>query len=681
MKKKKKWLCILLTLLVFTVSSPTVYAQTGNKEDETEATDKILAPYFVIQNPDSSVDRFPLKETSVTTNINGVIAETYVIQTYANEGENPINASYVFPASSEVTVHGMKMEIGNNVVTAQIKEKEEAKQEFEQAKSEGKSASLLEQQRPNVFTMDVANIMPGDTARIELHYTELINPSEGIYEFVFPTVVGPRFASPAADSNSGTDAFVETPYLPDGETPPGAYNITVNLSTGVPITELSCKSHEINIVKSSDSTAQVTLANPADYAGNRDFILKYKLTDDDVQSGLVLTKGEAENYFMLTIQPPERYQSEDIPPREYIFVLDVSGSMNGYPLDTAKVLIQNLVTNLKETDKFNLILFSGASTQMSPESLPATEKNIKEALRMIDKQKGYGGTSLAPALEDALAVPMDENIARSIVVISDGYISGEQNIFDIINENMDKSSFFSFGIGSSVNDYLISGIAKAGLGESFVVTDSADAEETAERFRTYIQTPLMTDIHITFDGFETYDVEPSVPATLFAQRPIVLFGKWKGEAAGTIQITGKTGSRDYQKELSVADIKKEEANDAISYLWARTRLERLMDYGYSKDDPSVKEEVTKIGLDYSIMTPYTSFIAVIDVIRNPEADADDVDQALPLPLQVSNLAVGGGYRAYCEPGSIILIALMAGILVIRLFCQSKKRKQTSFIQR
>ncbi len=212
-------------------------------------------------------------------------------------------------------------------------------------------------------------------------------------------------------------------------------------------------------------------------------------------------------------------------------------------------------------------------------------------------------------------------------------------------------------------------------------TDSADAEETAERFRTYIQTPLMTNINITFDGFETYDVEPSVPATLFSQRPIVLFGKWKGETAGTIQITGKQEAGITKRNFPLPISKKEEDNDAISYLWARTRLERLMAYDYSKDDPSVKEEVTKIGLDYSIMTPYTSFIAVIDVIRNPEADADDVDQALPLPLQVSNLAVGGGYRAYSEPGSIILIALMAGILVIRLFYHIKKRKQTSFIQR
>lgn len=669
MKKKRKWLCMLLALLVSVSSAPVVLAKENNAEDK----DSILAPYFVVESSDSSVDRFPLKGTDVTVNINGMIAEIFVNQTYANEGENPINARYVFPASSDVTVHGMTMQIGNHMVTAKIKEREEAKQEFEQAKSEGKSASLLEEQRPNVFTMDVANIMPGDTARIELHYTQLITPCEGTYEFVFPTVVGPRYMSASEDVSDDHNHFVGTPYLPDGKTPNNTYNITVNLSTGVPITDLRCKSHEINIVKSGESSAQVTLANPEDYAGNRDFILKYKLNGEDIRSGLMLSKGSDENYFMLTVQPPERFEPEEITRREYIFVLDVSGSMNGYPLDTAKVLIRDLVSNLREEDSFNLILFSGSSVQMSKKSVPATEENIQKALNLIDKQEGYGGTSLSPALEDAVAIPSKHNIARSIVVITDGYVSGEQNAFDIINDNMDKANFFSFGIGNAVNEYLIKGIATAGLGESFIVTDAEDAAATADRLRTYIQSPLLTDIQVAYDGFEVYDVEPSVPSTLFAQKPIVLFGKWKGEPKGTITITGKKGKEDYIQEIKAEDVTAYEKGDAIRYLWARMRLERLMDYGYSKDDPSVKEEVTQIGLNYSIMTPYTSFIAVVEEIRNPEGNSTDVDQALPLPLQVSNLSVGGGYRAYSEPADMILVVALIGIMLIGGLRHRKRR--------
>ena len=678
MKNGKRRFCILSALLLWIFCAPVICAASQEENGE----DEILAPYFVIQKGASSVDTFPLKATSVAVTVNGMIAETHVTQTYANMGKEPISARYVFPASSSVSVHGMTMEIGNQLVCAKIKEKEEAKKEFEQAKSEGKSASLLEQQRPNVFTMDVANIMPGDSAKIELHYTQMITPRDGVYEFVFPTVVGPRYAEPgegAADgSEGGRNGWVRSPYLPKGQTPLGTYDITVNLDAGVPVSELSCKSHEIEVSKNGDTKACVTLADKEDYAGNRDFILNYKLTGDELQTGLVLTRGERENFFLVTVQPPERYVPQDIPPREYIFVLDVSGSMNGYPLDTAKTLIRDLVSGLRETDRFNLILFSGSSQKMAEKSLPATAENIRQAVDLVDRQEGGGGTSLAPALEEAIAIPRTESdaagCARSIVVVTDGYISGEQNVFDLINQNMSTASFFSFGIGSSVNDYLIKGIANAGLGEAFIVTDEADALSTAQSFRTYIQTPLLTDIQVDYEGFEVYDTEPSVPSTLFAQKPIVLFGKWKGEPSGTIRISGKTGTKDYEQQIPVAASAISQQSDALRYLWARTRLEQLMDYGFSKDDPSVKDEVTRIGLTYSLMTPYTSFVAVVDSIKNPEGKSKDVNQPNPLPLQVSNLAVGGGYVAYSDPGSLRVIFPLAGALFLG-FLRKKKRKQ------
>lgn len=696
----RKWICCLLALLLFAASCPMVYAAENNTAEEDS---NLLAPYFIIQGTGddaSSVEHFPLKETNVVSNINGMIAETYVTQTYANEGDTPINARYVFPTSSDVTVHGMKMVIGNEMITARIKEKEEAKTEYEEAKSEGKSASLMEQKRPNVFTMDVANIMPGDTVSIELHYTELITPKENIYEFVFPTVVGPRYAPPAASDdsdsvgdNSATDAagsnednpasdaadsvegnsasgnnsfgdddWVASPYLEYGATPPGDYNITVNLSTGVPLAEITCKSHAIEIQQSDASAAQITLADSDDYAGNRDFILKYRLTGEEIQSGLVLSGGQAdngssssENFFMLTIQPPERYEPEDILPREYIFVLDVSGSMSGYPLDTAKALIRDLVTDLHETDTFNLILFANETNLLSPGSLPATAKNVRAAAKLIDELEGGGGTSLLPALENAVAIPKQDDTARSIVIITDGYISNDSEIISFITDNMDSASFFSFGIGSSVNDYLIKQIAGCGLGESFIVTDSEDAAESAANFRTYIEAPLLTDISLNCIGFDVYDVEPSVPSVLYASQPIVLFGKWRGKPDGIITITGKAGTEEFVQEILVNDVEVDMKNEAIRYLWARTRLDRITKYGSVRNDSSVKDEITQLGLEYNMVTPYTSFIAVSEIIRNAEGDSTDVDQALPLPQRVSGLAVGGGYRAYSEPELLLLI--------------------------
>ena len=662
-KRGKKWISMIIAVLLLPVYSLTAYGESSDVDD----ADVTLAPYFFVENAGKAADSFPLKGTEVSTNINGTIADTYVVQTYANEGKKPINATYVFPASTKVSVHGMKMEIGDKVITAKIKEREEAKQEFEQAKSEGKSASLLEQQRPNVFTMNVANIMPGDTIRIELHYTELIVPTEGVYQFVFPTVVGPRYASPSQDSNAKTNKWVASPYISDGGTPPGEYNITANISTGVPISGLTSNSHDIDVAWDGESAAKVTLSDPEEFAGNRDFILEYKLTGEKVQSGLILNAGETENFFMLTIQPPERFTPEDIPPREYIFVLDVSGSMSGYPLDTAKELIKSLVTNLHETDTFNLILFSNGFAIMSDKSLPATKGNINRAINMIGQQNGGGGTELSKALRRAVFIPKEEDVARSVIVITDGYISGESAIFDIINECLGKTSFFSFGIGTSVNRYLIEGIAKAGLGESFVVTEASEASDAAERFREYVQSPILTDIHIAYDGFEAYDIEPANLPTLFAQRPLVLFGKWRGEPSGTVKISGKSGAHDYVQHIQVSDIEPRESNSAIRFLWARTKVDSLMYYGLDQGAPDAKKEITAIGLEYSMLTPYTSFTAVLDTIRNNEESAD-VSQPLPLPLNVSNLAVGEGYAIGSEPESALLISVilfMAAVFFVK----------------
>ena len=670
MRKMKHRLCILFTLLLFFAHSTTICG--AQYDDDTDAT---LAPYFLIDGMDTATDSFPLKETNVSVNINGIFAETFVTQTYSNEGQEPINATYVFPASSRVTIHGMKMEIGDEIITAKIKEKEEARHDYEQAKSEGKSASLLEQQRPNVFTMDVANVMPGDIIRIELHYTEMITPTDGIYQFVFPTVAGPRYTSPSVPKSLKAETWIASPFLRLGDTPREKYNINVNLSAGVPITDLQCGSHKIDVAWDNQTSARISLSNPEEFAGNRDFILDYKLTGTEISSGLMLGTGESENFFLLMVQPPERYTPETIPPREYIFILDVSGSMYGFPLDTSKELIRNLAGSLRETDRFNVILFSDSLIQMSPESVPATAENVQKAFALIDNEEGGGGTELAPALETALAIPASPGAARSVIAITDGYISGEREIFDIIGRNIGTTNFFSFGIGSSVNRYLIDGIAKTGLGESFVVTDPSEAAATADRFRNYIQSPVLTDVQVTYDGFDVYDIEPPTLSTLFASRPIVLFGKWKGEPSGTIHITGKTGGRDYAEDIPVSAAIPLEANNIIQYLWARTRVERLTDYGMTEDlQANAKKEVTELGLRYSMMTPYTSFIAVTEKVRNTEGKSTDVKQPLPIPMNVSEWAIGNGYTVGSEPGSLLLVLLMAAAVLLNVWYQNSKKK-------
>jgi Ca-activated chloride channel homolog len=500
-----------------------------------QADDRTLSPYFVVAGEGSPIEQFPLKETNVSVNIEGVIADVHVIQKYANEGDQPINATYVFPASTQASVHGMTMVIGERVVTAAIKERETAKAEFVAAKEQGKSASLLEQQRPNVFAMNVANIMPKDDVQIDLHYSELLIPTAGTYEFVYPTVVGPRYSNQPEVGAAETDKWVKSPYLPEGNVPPTSFNIAASISTGIPLQDLSCPSHKVDVQWTTSSNARMTLTPSGEFAGDRDFILRYRLTGKVIQSGLMLYQGDKENLFLLMVQPPERIKPADIPPREYIFVLDVSGSMFGFPLDTAKALIRDLIGHLRPIDKFNVVLFSGASVTMAPSSIPATAGNIDNAITLINAQRGGGGTELAAALRKAFALPAEEAFSRTVVVITDGFIAAEKETFELIQDNLGRSNVFSFGIGHGVNRYLVEGVAKAGTGESFVVTKPQDAPEAAARFRAYVESPLLTDIEVRFKDFDAYDVEPPKIPDLFAKRPLVVFGKWRGEPKGEIE--------------------------------------------------------------------------------------------------------------------------------------------------
>ena len=664
MKRNVRYVCLILVAIAmfcFFGSKETHYS--GSAQAQSAGTpqtqeDKTLSPYFFVQG-DPAVDHLPLKDTSVQIDVSGVIADVKVLQTYRNEGSRPINARYVFPASTRAAVYSMRMRIGDQVILAKIKEREKAKQEFDKAKAEGKSASLLEQNRPNVFSMSLANIMPGDQIEIELRYTELLVPTDGIYEVVFPTVVGPRYSS--GSSATQADHWVKSPYLHQGDKPTSTLHISARISAGVPIQDLSSPSHPIVPQWQNPSIAQVVLDHLDPNQGNRDFILRYRLTGDQIASGLILYKGDDENFFLYMAQPPERVANSDIPAREYIFVVDVSGSMEGFPLNTSKRLLRDLIGQLQPSDLFNVVLFSGDSTVLSPESLPADQPNISKAIRLLEQQRGAGGTELLAAVKRATSVPRDASVSRSIVLVTDGYVSAEQGTFDYIRDNLDRCNVFAFGIGAAVNRYLIEGVAKAGMGEPFIVTQESEAPAIAAKFREYIQTPVLTDIHVRPVGFDVYDVHSAHIPDLFAQRPVILFGKWRGPVAGAFELQGKTGHGDYLTRLDVGGVQPEDGNRALRYLWARSRIAELSDYGASHLDDDRISTITSLGLKYNLLTQYTSFIAVREVVTNTQGAAQDVDQALPLPLGVSDLAVGS------EPELLWLMTSFIAIALLMLF--------------
>ncbi len=608
-----------------------------------ETEDKTLSPYFFVKSDNPETDQLPLKLTSVNVNIAGVIADVTVSQVYKNEGKNVLEAIYVFPASTRAAVYDMKMKIGEREIFAIIQEKQQARQTYEQARNEGKTASLLEQMRPNVFQMNVANIMPGDIIEVELKYTEFLVPELSIYEFVYPTVVGPRYSNQTEES-APDDTWISNPYLNEGEKPTYSFNINVHIAAGLPISDIRSTSHEVDINFENKTLADIKLKDSEEFEGNRDFIIQYQLSGNKIESGIMLYEGKDENFFMAMIQPPKNVISSDIPPREYVFIVDVSGSMRGFPLDISKELLRNLITDLRNQDRFNVLLFAGSSSVLFERSMPASSENISKAINHIDNQYGGGGTELLPALKRALALEGTENYSRTFVIATDGYVSVEKETFDLIRENLGQANFFAFGIGSSVNRYIIEGMAHVGMGEPFILTNQGEAEKSARKFRNYISSPVLTNIRMKYPGFNVYDVIPQNIPDVLAERPIVVIGKYKGIASGKIELNGQTGTENYSKSISLSLSKPFENNKALKYLWARQKIMLLDDYNNINNTQELIDEILQLGLKYNLLTNYTSFVAVDSEIRNSGGNVTLVKQPLPLPKGVSNYAVGNARK-------------------------------------
>ena len=662
--------CVLFALWAFAMSVAWSPAFAGDSQAAPAE-----GPYFQLAGGDPAIDRLPLKSTQVDARIAGVIADVTITQRYKNEGQRPIEARYVFPGSTRAAVHAMQVRLGGRVLNAKIEEKQRARIQHETAKREGKTSALLEQERPNVFQMNVANILPGDDILVELRYTELVAPTEGRYEFVFPTVVGPRYHKPS--TAGGSSSFPATPHLKEGEAPNSSFAMTVRFASPLPVGELRSPSHGIEVAGEGTPQAEVTVNDTVSH--NRDFILHYRLAGERTATGLTLfqgdgTDGGGENFFLAVVEPPRAIAPAQINPREYVFVVDISGSMHGYPLNTAKVLLRNLIGHLRPTDTFNVMLFSGSSQMLNPAPVAATRANIDRAIATIDQQRGGGSTEIVPALKRIAALPKASDVSRSVIVVTDGYVTVENEVFQLVRRNLGHSNVFAFGIGTSVNRHLIEGIARAGQGEPFVVTKPEMAAAQAERLRKMIDAPVLTQLKARFDGLEVYDVEPATLDALpdvLGGRPVLLYGKWRGEPRGQLVLEGQAATGTH---TDVVPVRAPDADaSALRHLWARSRIQQLSDQEALEGGSGQRDAITALGLHYSLLTQYTSFIAIDQIVRTSEA-AVPVNQPLPLPHGVSNLAVGevgAAVPSTPEPAAWLSLLVVLGLVGVALSRRGK----------
>jgi Mg-chelatase subunit ChlD len=427
--------------------------------------------------------------------------------------------------------------------------------------------------------MNVANILPGDDVKVELRYTELLVPQSGNYQFVFPTVVGPRYNSRSLRKRAGEMG---------GATHAGRGHATQyqlqaqgqhRHADGHQGDSLG-HAHHRGEEERRRPARRHRLASDGRPADNRDFVLDYRLAGEKIESGLMLYKGQgqnadgsAENFFLAMVEPPKAVAASAISPRDYIFVVDISGSMHGFPLDTAKTVLERLIGGLRASDTFNVLLFSGSNKMLSPRSVPATRANIEQALATIQNYSGSGSTELIPALKRVYAEPKEDNVSRTVVVVTDGYVTVEREAFELVRNNLSKANVFAFGIGSSVNRSLMEGIARAGMGEPFIITDPVQAPEQAARFRRMVESPVLTSVKATFGGLDVYDVEPQALPDVLGERPVIVFGKWRGEPKGRVIIEGQGASGPYREEVRI-DNRTRQDTAALRTLWARHRIQR-----------------------------------------------------------------------------------------------------------
>jgi Ca-activated chloride channel family protein len=570
------------------------------------------APYLAVVGGKDGVERLPLKLTNVHAEVFGPIADVRISQHFENRGTQAVEAIYVFPASATAAVYAMTMTVGDRRVRAQIDEKDKAEREYRQAVAQGKTASLLESADDHLFKMRVGNILPGDQVSVELNYTELLVPDRGRYELVVPNTVAARYSQAGSLDPSGPSS--RDPAVIDY-----AFNFSARLHTALPLADVSSPSHQIEVSRSAPNAAQVVLAGESlrDAAG-RDVQLRYRLQGGAIETGLSLYPEGDGGYFLLQVEPPERVLDADVPPREYIFVVDVSGSMGGAPLDIARDLLRDLLQALDERDYLNVLLFSGGSSLLSERSLPANASTLARATELIHGTPAGGGTELVQAMERAMAIPR-AGTARSIVVVTDGGITADAELLRAIRAGLGSANVFALGVGPSVQRDVVERIARAGAGEPFIVDDLAAGADVAQRMRSYIDRPLLTSVEVRGDDFAISGTTPDPVPDLMAERPLVVVGRYRGAPTGSIEITGQTPRGPYRRLIPVADAVHLPEGRGLRYLWARRQLMQAQDDHDAGWDAAIRSEmksrIVALGIEHSLLTAFTSFVAIDERIR------------------------------------------------------------------
>ncbi|MDF5725613.1 MAG: VIT domain-containing protein [Rhizonema sp. PD37] len=592
---------------------------------------------------------FPLKHTNLQAKIVGNVSRVEVTQTFENPFTKPLEAIYIFPLPDEAAVDDMEIKIGDRTIKGSIKKREEAQQIYEQAKQQGRTAGLLEQERDNIFTQSLANIKPGEKIDVSIRYTDSLKFEKGNYEFVFPMVVGSRFIpGTPIDSSGDTERVpdasrINPPVIPQGMRSRHDINVTVEIDAGVPVSDVRSPSHQIQI-EHFEQTVRVQLSGE-DTIPNKDFILRYQVSGIETQSTVLTQLDDHGGHFAIYLIPALEYCPTDIVPKDVVFLIDTSGSQMGDPLEKCQELMRRFIHGLNADDTFTIIDFSETSRQLSKTPLANTRENCARAIAYINKLQADGGTDLSHGIRAVLNFPVTSSRLRSIVLLTDGYIGNENEILaEVQRELKPGNRLYSFGAGSSVNRFLLNRIAEIGRGTSRIIRQDEPTEEVAENFFRQINNPVLTNIEVTWEGTgESPVIYPVNPPDLFAQQPLVLFGRKQDRASGNLRVVGMAaGDKAYEKVFHLIFAQTE---TAIAQLWGRARIKDLMNQMFNCETKVGVEAVTQTALTYQMLSQYTAFVAVSEEVRvNSLGESISVQVPVEMPEGVSYEGIGATDR-------------------------------------
>lgn len=585
----------------------------------------------------------PLLNTDVNMQVSGMVARVRVSQKFHNESSEWAEGVYVFPLPEQAAVDRMRLRIGERVIEGQIKERKQAKKIYQQAKRAGKRTSLVEQERPNMFTTSVANIAPGEQVSVEIEYLQTLTYTDDQFRLRFPLAITPRYipgvpVSPVTESVSFSGSgwaherrARNTKQVSDAEriTPPVAtsqddlvnqVSISIDLAPGFQLAKLTSPYHSIKSQQDGEGVFHINLAE-GKVAADRDFELVWKpVAHQAPVAAMFKQRYEDEDYALLMVMPPDiANMRQQIAAREFIFVIDVSGSMNGDSIAQAKAALKLALQRLSARDRFNIIWFNHGYGSLFPDARIATSLRVTHAERFIEQLHANGGTEMLPALKRALTIRNDFKALRQVIFLTDGAVGNEEQLFQAINTHLGSNRLFTVGIGSAPNSYFMRKAAERGRGTFTYIGNTHEVLAKMEPLLLKLSKPALTDLKLVLPDNTVLATLPDPLPDLYLGEPVVLAMK-ADQLPDSLKLQGRFGAMPWQTQVNLSGGQQREG---VATVWARRKIAALMDQRLAAHDQDrrnvLRENVIQLALKHHLVSKFTSLVAVdVTPVRNNE---------------------------------------------------------------